>query len=71
MSEKNAATYWHEGHAATDEHGDGLCECPNPYGLRRPCPEPDCIKSVEHPRDRHCGSDGRRWGHPDLENRSE
>lgn len=26
----DAARIWDEGHAG-DEHGQGLCECPNPY----------------------------------------
>lgn len=26
-----AGRAWAEGHAATDEHGPGLCECVNPY----------------------------------------
>lgn len=26
-----AAIGWDEGHAATDDHSPGLCECPNPY----------------------------------------
>lgn len=25
------AAAWDEGHGATDEHGPGACECPNPY----------------------------------------
>lgn len=61
MDEKTAADYWDEGHASTDEHGPGLCECLNPYRLRRPCPEPGCIKSVEHPGERHADGDGHRW----------
>jgi hypothetical protein len=31
MNKKTLANAWAEGHAATDEHGPGSCECENPY----------------------------------------
>lgn len=30
------ARAWVEGHDATDEHGPGECECPNPYAVSDP-----------------------------------
>jgi hypothetical protein len=59
IATEDAARIWDEGHA-TDEHGRGLCECRNPY-RKYPCPELGCIKSVEHPKDRHIDEEGRRW----------
>lgn len=62
LAEREPADYWDEGHA-TDEHGPGNCECRNPH-RKYPCLEPGCIKSVEHPRDRHIDGAGRRWWNP-------
>jgi hypothetical protein len=60
MNENEKADLWDEGHAATDEHGPGECHCRNPY-RKYPCLEPGCIKTVEHPRDRHINDAGKRW----------